>query len=224
MTPEINLVKGLGGPRVAAVIEYIQERWRRRRQLYFDVVEEDSGLIPEEIGEQIIGNERLGDLFVAGAEASTRAGDESQILLLARVVAEAFTGSAKIDASEVRLQTLREMTSQQIQSLSVLARLDAERPGRDPDAMVGGGMSMRSEQPLRRTGATMELRRHFDMGHDMAEAITAALVRHGLIYHDPPGLEDWGLTDYGRNIVEYLREVDADAQRNTPGVAEDDTR
>jgi hypothetical protein len=41
----------------------------------------------------------------------------------------------------------------------------------------------------------------------MAEAITAALVRHGLIWNDPPRFEDWGLTDYGRNLVGYLQDM-----------------
>jgi hypothetical protein len=62
-------------------------------------------------------------------------------------------------------------------------------------------------QPVRRTGAMMELCRHFDVGYDMAEALTAALVRHGLVYNDPPGFEDWGLTEYGRNIVRYLSDI-----------------
>lgn len=48
VTPEIELLKGIVGPRRAAVIKYIQD-CRRRRQLYSDAVHEDSGLEPEEI-------------------------------------------------------------------------------------------------------------------------------------------------------------------------------
>jgi hypothetical protein len=209
LTPEIELLKGVLGPRAAAVIQYAQVRYRRLRR-YSDAAQEDSGLGLEEIEARVAEDERLGDLLVSGAEASVRTADEFRIRLLARVVAEAFTGSAKIDASEIRLQTLRELTSQQIQALAVLAKLDAHRP-HDPDAMTKGGMRFEATQPVRRTAATIELRQHFDIGHDMAEAITAALVRHGLIYNDPPGFQDWGLTDYGRNIVEHLRGIDLEA-------------
>jgi hypothetical protein len=201
-TPEINLGKGLGGPRIAAIIQYVQDVYRRRQQEYIDAIQDDSGLELEEIAGRIVEDERLGDLLATGAEASMRTADVFQIRPLARVVADAFTGSAKINAAEVRLQTLRELTSQQIQALAVLATLDAKRPQLDPDAMTEGGMRFEAPQPLWRTAATMELRRNFDVGHDMAEAITAALVRHGLIYNDPPGFEDWGLTDYGRNIYQ----------------------
>jgi hypothetical protein len=45
---------------------------------------------------------------------------------------------------------------------------------------------------------------------DAADAISAALERHGLIWNDPPGYGEWGLTSYGHEIVGYLRMVDAE--------------
>ena len=214
-TPEIELFKGLVGSRGAAVIKYIQDCHRRRQQLYFDAVQEDSGLEPEEIAGRIVEDERLCDLLVAGAEASVRTAEEFHIRLLARVVAEALTDPAKLDASELRLQSLREMTSQQIGALAVLAALDAKRSQIDSaDAMAEANAVAKGPQPVRRTGAMMELCRHFDVGYDMAEALTAALVRHGLIYNDPPGFEDWGLTEYGRSVVGYLSGIDIGADQD----------
>jgi hypothetical protein len=101
LTPEIELLKGLLGQRGAAVITYIQVRSRRLR-CYSGAVQEDSGLGLEEIAALAAENERLCDLYVSGAEASARTADDFQILLLARVVADALTNSAKINAAEVR--------------------------------------------------------------------------------------------------------------------------
>lgn len=75
------------------------------------------------------------------------------------------------------MQTLREMTSQQIGALAVLAALDVKRS-------------------------------QIDSSDAMAEALTAALVRYGLMHNDPPGFEDWGLTEYGRSVVGYLSGID----------------
>jgi hypothetical protein len=100
--------------------------------------------------------------------------------------------------------------------LAVLAKLDAGRPQSQPGTTTGGGLRWEAPQatgPPRLTGAMIELSQHFDIGNDMAEAITAALSRHGLIYNDPPGLEDWGLTEYGRNVVEYLHGIETGTDR-----------
>jgi len=153
LTPEINLLKGLAGPRSAAVIQYVQDRYRMRWRKFADGVHTDSGLNPEELGGRIITDERLGDLFLAGAETSTRTSDEAHIRLLARVIAEAFTDEAKINESEVRLQTLRQVTSQEIRALAVLARRDEER-GIDEKGFQQAGFRIEAPAGSRETGAT----------------------------------------------------------------------
>jgi hypothetical protein len=204
LTPEINLLKGLAGPRGAAVVQYVQDRYRSRQRKFLDGVQEDSGKKPEELGHQIITNERLGDLLLAGAEASARTCDQAHIHLLARVVAEAFTDEAKLDACEVRLQTLRQMTSQEIRALAVLAKRDEERAKWAPSGVWSEGPSKPQQ---RETGATRTLLQYLVSDQAIAEAITAALVRQGLIWNDPPGFEEWGLTDYGRGTVGYLHDM-----------------
>jgi len=63
---------------------------------------------------------------------------------------------------------------------------------------------------LSQTGAARALA--LRMGPDSgaaADAINAALERQGLIWSDPAVSISWGFTDYGRQIVRFLNEMES---------------
>lgn len=210
LTPEIDLLKGLVGARGAAVVQYIQDRHRRRQAKYLDEVREGTGLSGEELFHALTGDEELLELLEAGRRASEETADDNKIRRLARVVAQAITDRTKIDGSRLRLQTLRELEEQHVHALAVLADIAERRQQPDPvAAMVQANTRFRGPRRGTQTGAAFVIGQQLGTNADAADAIAAALQRHGLIWNDPPGFGEWGLTSYGREIVGYLRSLDA---------------
>lgn len=49
-----------------------------------------------------------------------------------------------------------------------------------------------------------------DVSDDVADAVSATLERQGLIWNDPQGFGGWEITDYGRRILDLLRNTKVD--------------
>jgi hypothetical protein len=208
LTPEINLAKGLLGRRGSAIIQYIQDFHRRRGAAYEKEVRAASGMEPDDIAALIGGSEPLAEILESGWDAAARTASDYRIRLLANVAAQALTDPARIDIAELRMQTFRELTEQQVHALMLLAVTDEQRPVPNAvEQMIDA--STRYKGPRTWPAHKAASRALSGCGHepDVADAITAALERHGLIWNDPAGLGGWGLTDYGRHIVRFLREV-----------------
>jgi hypothetical protein len=207
LTPEINLAKGLLGRRGFAIIQYIQDFHRRRSEAYVQEVLAASGMESDDIAGVIGGNEPLAEILGAGWDAAAHTASDYKIRLLANVVAQALTDPVRIDIAQLRLQTFRELEEQHVHGLALLAVADEQRPAPSyMDQMVDASTRYKGPRAGTQTGASRALS-HAGHEPDVADAITAALERQGLVWNDPAGFGAWGLTDYGRHIVRFLRQV-----------------
>ena len=61
------------------------------------------------------------------------------------------------------------------------------------------------------SGSAQVLRALIGVADDVADSVSAALERQGLLWNDPPGFGAWGITDYGLRILNLLRNTRVDA-------------
>jgi len=87
LTPEIDLAKGIAGQRGGAVIQYIQDFHRRRRERFEQAIFDDTGMAAGEIADLIAASEALAEVLENGWDAAERTASDYKIRLLARVVA-----------------------------------------------------------------------------------------------------------------------------------------
>lgn len=211
LTPEIDLAKGIAGQRGAAVIQYIQDFHRRRRARFEEAVLEDTHMEAAEIADRIEGDELLAEVLENGWDAAERTASDYKIRLLARVAAQALTDSVQVDTGQLRMRTFRELDEQDVHALALLARADEERASSNSVVeTVEAQTRYRVQRTGSQTGAARALA--LRMGPDSgaaADAINAALERQGLIWSDPAVSISWGFTDYGRQIVRFLNEMES---------------
>lgn len=210
LTPEIEFAKGVLGQRGGAVIQYIQDFHHRRRVRFENEVLEATGMEPVEIADRIAANEPLAEALENGWDAAERTASDYKIRLLARVVAQALTDQAQIDITQLRMQTFRELEEQQVRALALLSGMyEQRRILNSVEQMIEANTRYKGPRKGSQSGASRQLSTLLGAdSENLADAITAALERHGLIWNDPPGFNGWGLTSYGQHIVQFLREID----------------
>jgi hypothetical protein len=69
---------------------------------------------------------------------------------------------------------------------------------------------LRTRGPGKVPGSAQTLRALMGVSDDVADAVSATLERQGLVWNDPPGFGGWGITDYGRRILDLLRNTKVD--------------
>jgi hypothetical protein len=213
-TPEINLVKGLS-PRTGAVLEYVRavrERSAARCRMFAGDVIDGSGLDADGLAARLRDDEQFAALFETALDASVRSADERKLRLLARVVAQAASDTASIDDAQLVAATIRDLEPPHVRALAILADYKLEYPDATGVASVIEGMAgLRTRKPQKVTGSSEILRARLGASAEVADAVSATLERLGLIWNDPPGFGAWGITGYGRRILDYLRSVDVKA-------------
>jgi hypothetical protein len=209
-TPEINLVKGLLLPeRILVLLDYLdaaRERASARSQVFVRAVIEDSGLDGEGLAARLRDDARFAALFEAALEAGMRSAHDQKIQLLARVIAQAASDIAAIDDAELVAATIRVIEPPHVRALAVLGDYKLQNPDASGVAAVLEGMAgLRVRPPGKESGTSKVLRALMHVSADVADAVSATLEREGLVWNDPPGFGAWGITDYGRRILDLLR-------------------
>jgi hypothetical protein len=209
-SPEVDLVKGLVLPaRIQVIMDYLdaaRERASTRRQMFVGATIKDSGLAGRELAALLRDSPQFASLFESALDASARSVHEQKIRLLAKVVAQAASDTARIDDAELVASTLRELESAHVRALTILADYKARNPDATGTAAVIEGMAGLGTRTLgNASGSAKALHALMDLSEDVSDAVSAALERQGLIWNDPPGFGSWSITDYGHRILELLR-------------------
>jgi hypothetical protein len=215
-TPEINLVKGLLLPeRVQVLLDYLDAARKRasaRSQVFVRTVVQDSGLDGEGLAARLRDDAEFAALFEAALEAGMRSAHDQKIQLLARVVAQAANDTATIDDAELVASTIRAMEPPHVRALAILGDYKLQNPDASGVAAVLEGMAgLRTRRPGKVSGSSQVLRALMGVSTDVADSVSATLEREGLLWNDPPGFGAWGITDYGRRILDLLRNTKVDA-------------
>jgi len=140
-------------------------------------------------------------------EAAGRIVEEDHARALGRVLAQAVDDKAAIDQSQLLAATIRDLEPPHIRALAVLRTVDAER---SPETRLEKAIPLaklnrlRMPRPESTTPAANVLRANVPCSTAVAEALAATLQRHGLIWNDPAGFSQWGITDYGHTLVRTL--------------------
>jgi hypothetical protein len=215
-TPEIDLVKGLVLPaRAQVVLDYLDAARNRalaRSQVFVRTVVEDSGLAGESVAARLCDDPRFAALFEMALDASTRSAHDQKVRLLGRVVAQAANDTASVDDAGLVAATIRELEPAHVRALAILA----DFKGRHPDAggiaaVIEGMAGFRTRTPEKVSGSSGILRALMGTSDDVADAVSATLERQGLVWNDPPGFGAWGITDYGRRILNLLQSTEVGA-------------
>jgi hypothetical protein len=205
---EIELIKGLAGPRAAALIDYARawrDRLSVRRARFAETVIQESGLSPEELINKLVDNEEFASLFEAALDASARSAYEQRLQLLARVVSQAANDIASVDDAQLVAATIRDLHPPHVRALTILGDY---REGH-PLPPRKGGITLRPSNPGGVTGSAKCLVQFLHTSTHVADAISATLERQGLIWNEGPGHEAWDVTDYGLRILDLLRSTDS---------------
>lgn len=215
-TPEINLVKGLLLPeRVQVLLDYFDAARKRasaRSQVFVHTVIEDSGLDGEGLAARLRDDAEFAALFEAALDAGMRSAYDQKIQLLARVVAQAANDTATVDDADLVASTIRVLEPPHVRALVILGDYKLQNPDASGVAAVIEGMAgLRTRLPGKVSGSSQVLRVHMGVSADVADSVTATLEREGLVWNDPPGFGAWGITDYGRRILDLLRHTKIDA-------------
>jgi len=214
-TPEIDLVKGLMLPaRVQVLLDYFDAARKRasaRSQVFVHTVIEDSGLDGEDLAARLRDDAQFAALFEAALETGMRSAHDQKVQLLARVVAQAANDTATVNDAELVASTIRELEPPHVRALAILGNYKQQNPDASGVAAVLEGMAgLRTRGPSKVPGSAQTLRALMGAADDVADAVSATLERQGLIWNDPPGFGGWGITDYGRRILDLLRNTKVD--------------
>lgn len=173
---------------------------------------ENSCLDGEGLAARLRGDAQFAALFEAALEAGMRSAHEQKIQLLARVVAQAASDVAAIDDAELVASTIRVMEPPHVRALAVLGDYKLQHPDASGVAAVLEGMAgLRTRPPGKESGTSKVLQALMRVSADVADYVSATLEREGLVWNDPPGFGAWGITGYGRRILDLLRTTRADA-------------
>lgn len=140
-------------------------------------------------------SERLEVLALRALEAGSDSYDEAKRLLLGQVVGRAVLDDAVIDEAELHVFALREMDAPHARALEEFRRLEEEASDR------------RLEEPESReqvSKAISEASRKYPV------PVRATLIRIGVVLPATlvgGGVEVYGVSDFGRTLVEELRSV-----------------
>jgi len=204
--PEAELLRAFF-PRTGAVLAYmnaLQERGRRNQAQMLRTAVEESGTQIEDLLRRCTDDEGLAVLLALALEAAARVAGEQAVRALGRVTASALTDDALIDDAQLIAATLRDLAPPHVRALGVLITADAER--KEPGAFERTVRLRIPPAPGSASGVGRVLAARLRCGPDVAEALTATLERHGLVWNDPPGFPGWGITPYGRTVYAYLAE------------------
>jgi hypothetical protein len=184
--------------------------------MFVSTVIETSGLAAEALAARLRDDEDFASLFETALDAGTRSAYEQKLQLLARVVAQAASDTASIDDAQLVAATIRDLEPPHVRALTVLADYKLEHPDATGVASVIEGMAgLRVRTPGKVTGSSGVLLALMSISKDVADAVSAALERQGLIWNDPPGFGGWGITDYGQRILDHLQNAERRTQRSS---------
>jgi hypothetical protein len=214
-TPEINLVKGLLLPeRIQVLLDYLdagRKRASARSQVFVQTVIENSGLDGEGLAARLRDDAGFAALFEAALEAGMRSAHDRKVQLLARVVAQAANDTATVDDAELVASTIRELELPHVRALAILGDYKLQNPDASGVAAVLESMAgLRTRQPGKASGSSQVLQALMGVSADVADSVSATVEREGLVWNDPPGFGAWGITDYGRRILDLLRNTRVD--------------
>lgn len=212
--PELKLLAVIF-PRLTAVANYIFERSASCLAAMTNETTTRSGLTIEAFVDELQRDPELGALFVAAAEATYRMGDERHARMLGMVVAQALTDRAKLDEAPMLAATIHELTPPHARALVLLAD-DADEREQDSVTQILRSTSLQHRRSDMTLQVVYVLSRRLGCDVGIAQGIVAALQRQGLVWADPPGFTDWGITAYGERILAYLCAIPETARPDIP--------
>jgi hypothetical protein len=196
--PELLLGFGMVFPERSQVLrayyQDIDDRRRRRAGEFEDELLDAAHRSPEEIIEQILADERAGELLERAVQEALLAADERKRRALARAVASGLLGNdeAAIDEAQAIVRAIAALEPSHVRALLVLAR-----------SANANGMRLGAGHVAAEIKASPEL----------AESLLAKLTADGLARDatefvpvmGPRGGSRWEITELGRRVLALLR-------------------
>ena len=196
--PELLLGFGMVFPERSQVLrayyQDIDDRRRRRAGEFEDELLDAAHRSPDELIEQILADERPGELLERAVQEALLAADERKRWALARAVASGLLGNdeAAIDEAQAIVRAIAALEPSHVRALLVLAR-----------SANANGMRLGAGHVAAEIKASPEL----------AESLLAKLTADGLARDatefvpvmGPRGGSRWEITELGRRVLALLR-------------------
>ncbi|QCB92457.1 hypothetical protein [Cellulomonas shaoxiangyii] len=194
----VNLLPGIGGS-FAVLLEQAHARDRARAAEYAEHVVERTGV--ERLGQRLTDDPILESTFIRAAEAAVRTGVNAKRALLAQVVAAAVLDDAKVDESQLYVQALTHLDAPHLRALERLRRvLDAL-----PSDAQNVESRLRAAWAAEPTAVRATL---FQVGCAGVAPLNVAAIF-------TPTYRRQLLTDFGRELLDWIRVLDTAGQVTT---------